>query len=261
MKLPELRIQYVSDLHLEFSENEKFLNKSPLKPEGEVLILAGDIIPLVRLEDFDYFFDQLSNDFEMVFWIPGNHEYYHYDVGLKCGSFKEKIRNNIWFLNNQEVVLGKYRLIFSTLWANISVQNSFIIQQDLNDFRMIEFNGKPFTPELFNTLFEENHKFINNRLQQKTELTTVVVTHHVPTLFNYPKKYRNSQINEAFAVELYNLIENEQPSYWIYGHHHSNTPDFKIGNTWLLTNQLGYVAYHEYEKFQLDKIIDSEENY
>ncbi len=255
MKIPGLNIQYVSDLHLEFTENENFLNKFPIRPVGEILILAGDIVPLVRLDDFNYFFDQLSNDFEAVFWIPGNHEYYHSDLGLKCSSFKEKIRNNVWFLNNQEIIFEKFRLIFSTLWSHISLQNALLIQQSLNDFRMIKFKGKPFTPELFNSLFEENHKFIKNRLQQKSELKTVVVTHHVPTLLNYPKKYRNSSINEAFAVELYNLIETQQPNYWIYGHHHFNTTDFRIGNTQMLTNQLGYVAYNEHRSYKADKLI------
>ncbi len=102
-----------------------------------------------------------------------------------------------------------------------------------------------FSYYLFNTLYEENHKFIKNRLQQKSELKTVVVTHHVLTLLNYPKKYRNSPINEDFAVELGDLIETEQPNYWIYGHHHFNTTDFRILNTRMLTNQLGYVAYNE----------------
>lgn len=43
------------------------------------------------------------------------------------------------------------------------------------------------------------------------------ITHHIPTLFNYPAKYKNKVLNEAFAVELFNLIDNSGPDYWIYG--------------------------------------------
>jgi len=54
-------------------------------------------------------------------------------------------------------------------------------------------------------------------------------------------------------VELFDLIEATSPDYWIYGHTHGNTPDFEIGKTRLLTNQLGYVKYGEQLGFSVDK--------
>ena len=38
-----MKIQYASDLHLEFADNYRFVNSIPFKVMGEVLVLAGDI--------------------------------------------------------------------------------------------------------------------------------------------------------------------------------------------------------------------------
>ncbi len=92
-------------------------------------------------------------------------------------------------------------------------------------------------------------------MASKQASKTVIATHHVPTLMNYPEKYKGDVLNDAFATELFDLIETNKPYYWIYGHTHSNTPEFKIGGTQLLANQLGYVHHNEHTLFNDEKVI------
>ena len=61
--------------------------------------------------------------------------------------------------------------------------------------------------------------------------------------------------SKAFGTEMCNFIEDSKIDYWIYGHHHCNVSDFTIGKTKLVTNQLGYIKYHENENFRNDAVF------
>jgi len=55
--------------------------------------------------------------FAQTYWLPGNHEYYHFDISKKSVSLNEKIRENVSLVNNITLQHGGARLIFSTLWS------------------------------------------------------------------------------------------------------------------------------------------------
>ena len=251
-----MKIQYCSDLHLEFPENKLFLEQNPMEVTGDILILAGDIIPFKLMDKHHAFFDFLSGSFESVYWLPGNHEYYYDDAAKRSGAFCEKIRSNVFLVNNFSAAINNTQFIFSTLWTDISAVNQWQIQQSMSDFQVIQYNDERFSTIHANKLHQQSRQFLNDALSAKSAGKKVVVTHHVPTFLNYPEKYKGGVLNEAFAVELYDFIETHQPDYWVYGHHHYNTPDFKIADTQLLTNQLGYVRNTENAGFNHGKVIE-----
>jgi predicted phosphohydrolase len=250
-----MKIQYCSDLHLEFPFNKKYLKANPIKPEGEILLLAGDIIPFTEIEKENDFFNFLSDSFEHTYWIPGNHEYYRSDITERAGTFHEKIRSNLSLLNNTTIEHKGVRLLFSTLWSKINPAMEFVILKSMADFRLINNNGKKITVDDYDQLHEDCRAFLTKELSIVTNQKTIVVTHHLPTFFNYPEKYRYSELNTAFATELFDLIEHSNVDYWIFGHTHEVVPDFKIGKTTLTTNQLGYVEYGEHLSFRPSGLI------
>lgn len=253
--MPVSKIQYVSDLHLESPKNKEFIKANPLLPSGDILILAGDIVPFPVMEKHQDFFSYLSDNFQMTYWIPGNHEYYYFDAADKSGVLWEEIRANVVLLNNKVVQLQDTKLIFSTLWSKISPANQWNVERGLSDFHVIKYKGNRLTSEVYNQLHADSIHFINQELQLENQGKTVVVTHHVPTFMNYPELYKGSKINEGFAVELFDTIEASSVGYWIYGHSHCNTAGFKIGHTQMLTNQLGYIHHKENLLFNPDKHI------
>jgi Icc-related predicted phosphoesterase len=240
-----MKIQYYSDIHLEFDANRKYLRQEPFDITGDILILAGDIVPLHEAYFKDEFFDKISNCYKMVFWVPGNHEYYHKDLMEFASAMHIKIRDNVFIVNNISLEYNQIYFVFSTLWSKISQQNKKIVEQFVEDFNCILKNDKKLTAGDFNKLHAESLHFIKESLGKRPGLPSVVVTHHLPSSMCNSRKHRKSLINEAFCVDLTDYIEHCGANFWIYGHSHFNRKPLIIGSTILLTNQLGYLQYNE----------------
>lgn len=251
-----MTIQYASDLHLEFPKNRKFMEKFPLQPAADILILAGDIVPFSLMDRCNAFFDYLNANWEQAYWIPGNHEFYGSDLNFRANMFEEGIRERVTLLNNKVATFGDTQIIFSTLWSHITPANEWTVYNSMNDFRAISDGTKTLSVERLNALHKENVDFIKAMFKLPFAGKTIVVTHHVPTFMYYPEKYKGDALNEAFATELSDLIKAEQPDAWIFGHHHANVGEFKIGATRMLTNQLGYVEAGEGVDFERDRVIE-----
>jgi predicted phosphohydrolase len=219
------------------------------------LVLAGDIVPFAVMDKHQDFFSFLADNFKTTYWLPGNHEYYHFDIAEKSGVLNEAIRSNVFWVNNTSVLHEHVKLVFSTLWSRISPGYQWQIERSLSDFHVIKHKGYRFSAEQYNQLHAESLAFIQNELINNQNGQTAVFTHHCPTFLNYPEQYKGDILNEAFAVELHDLIEASEIASWVYGHHHTNTPEFTIGNTKLITNQLGYVQRNEHRLFELNKVI------
>ena len=233
-----MKIQYASDLHLEFADNWRYLKENPLQVKGDILVLAGDI---GYLGDDNYtkhpFWDWASENYQQVIACMGNHEFYKfYDIAKLNDGYSLEIRPNVHSYYNAVVHIGDIDFIISTLWARIPLKEAYYTEQVISDFRRIIFNGDILTFADFNREHERCLAFLKNAVSSSMARRKIVVTHHVPELEDYIK---------VSGID-----------YWIYGHSHYNV-EIEIGNTKCVSNQLGYVFHGEHELFDPGKFIEA----
>ncbi|HVZ57835.1 MAG TPA: metallophosphoesterase [Chitinophagaceae bacterium] len=250
-----MKIQVASDLHLEFPENRDYLKAHPLTPTGDLLLLAGDVVPLEKIELAGDFLSYCSDHFACTYWVPGNHEYYQADAADYPGPFREAICSNLFLVNNWSVQHGSVRFLFSTLWTRIRPAFADWIYHGFNDFHQIRYGSRQLSLPGYQQLHEDCVAFLQKELEKNWTGTTFVITHHVPTLLNYPAQYAGDPFNDAFAVDMTPLMDASPIHYWLYGHHHHNGPDFRIGASCLVTNQLGYVHRREHGGFDPARVL------
>lgn len=249
-----MRLQYASDLHLEFKANSLYLQENPLSVSGDILILAGDIIlfeenRLVRHP----FFDWCADNFRQTYIIPGNHEYYNRtELSDSLTNFEYFLRPNVRYLNNKSIVAEDTELFFTTLWCVIDVEQLMSVQMGVTDCHRIIYDGRGFTSKNYEVVHNHCLAWLEGALNRSSAKRKIVVTHHCPTDRFKDLRFIESTINTAFVVRMDSFIEQSRADYWIFGHTHYNGGEATIGETQLLCNQLGYVSHEEHRSFKVD---------
>ena len=242
---PPMRIQVLSDLHLEFGG----ASVPPLAPEAEVVVLAGDLAPAkrrsVRLAA------RAWKGAAHILYVPGNHEYYGSRIAeaqrrlaLDCAEW------GVTLLDTEAVTLGHVRFIGATLWTDFRLYGEpreldahRLVGRGLNDFcgSIRGASWRNFTTWESAHRHARDRAFIETELAQagKDGLETVVATHHAPSPRSIHDRYVGDALNPGFASDLEDTIRRFQPALWIHGHVH-DAVDFTIGRTRVLANPRGY---------------------
>jgi len=263
----DMKIQYASDLHLEFRGYDNF--RTIIKVSGDVLCLCGDICPCATVGDYNKllaFLKYICPKYQYVLHITGNHEYYtagertitpdhtmqKIDSRLRA---IERIIPNYRFMNGRmfEVRQGrkKYTFIGATLWSNISPANYAVVQNSMNDYRYI-YVMRDKTPsrlraEDVSKMHKRNLAFIKQALAGASPGVVILMTHHKPTGGG-----QRSELTEAYETDI--TAHLGRARYVIYGHTHAKD-NTVISGTRYLSNPRGYP--HERTQFDNAAVIDA----
>ena len=239
-------IRIASDLHIEFG-----YYKLPELPEDSktVLVLAGDV-GLFKHVITKTYLEELSERFQDVIYVPGNHEYYGYTLYDGVERFKKEINDllNVHILNNETMDIFGTRFICSTLWTSFRNGNPMSMMQAeemLNDYRKIRLSKTkhrklrahhllPINQQAKDYVFAELEK-----AKGKCD-SIVVVTHHGPSYQSMSPKYSKTSVtNDAYFNNYDYEVAAAEADFWIHGHTHESTQYF-IGKTHVVCNPKGY---------------------
>jgi len=243
----EVKLQIISDLHLEHRCLDFKDVLPPSSTRDTVLALLGDIgSPLTNATPFASFLRACSERYLMVLYVPGNHEYYNHsgiDVASVNSSLEEMCRqfNNVHFLNNAIARFQDVCFIGSTLWSYVPLEHKVEVENYLNDYRLIwKSRDQRITVEDTNAEFEKSKAFIEGAVFDaiRNGLKPVVLTHHTPSFVGTSApRFEGKPTTHAFSTKL--SCPTGTIRLWCCGHTHHNFHHSEEGYE-LISNQYGY---------------------
>ncbi len=243
-----MKIQYISDIHLEFYEDHIFPKLIPIAP---ILCLAGDI-GYPEKANYQNFLEYCSSKYKHIFIITGNHEYYtktaYDDINIKIENIVKKY-DNITFLNRKVKKIENYVFIGCTLWSHIPNSICNYELKVYNDLKKIHGMRR----EIYNFLHTQDKIFLEETLNKYENI--ICLTHHLPSPKLIHSKYKNLPYY-MYASDLEYLIK-DNIKLWICGHsHESNTVN--INDVICTLNPLGYPNEHniEYIDNSLETVLE-----
>lgn len=248
--------QYASDLHLEFEQNRTWLEQNPLKPSAPILFLAGDIDVLKNREvSQPSYFQWLSDNWEQVYIIPGNHEFYGTGLLNEALHFNMKVHSNAQYINNTSLIFGGTEVFFTTLWSHCSTR---AVEKRIADFRYCKWGNEKYSFTHHTELHHSAVEWLDQAISKSTADRKIIVSHFVPCpkVDRYPSGLdaKSLVFKEYFVARMHDYIQKWKADYWIYGHNHWNN-DMVYEGTQFLSNMLGYCMTGEQHTFQKDKTV------
>jgi predicted phosphodiesterase len=264
-----MRIQIVSDLHLEFSdvEIENQHNADVLILSGDIMLASdlhnspapgpysgpGDMTRFNNKNDRAYryraFLKRCSERFTNVIYVAGNHEFYDgkWIQTLTTLSDECKVFGNVYFLERGAKTIDGVTFIGATLWTDLNKGDPLTlhaVRDMMMDYKTVrkELDGyASLRPHDTVIRHRDTLDYFKSVMSEKGDEKFVVCTHHSPSFQSVHEEYRSEYLmNGAYHSSLEEFIlDRPQIKLWTHGHTH-HPFDYKIGDTRVVCNPRGY---------------------
>src|SRR5574344_220 len=259
-----MKIRIVSDIHCDINEYKKF------NFEDEFIICCGDI-------SGDRFTTEkwVNENIKQGIFVAGNHLGYNHitndkndSINLSVKYLQDKFSDGpVRFLENQYMIKDDIVFVGCILFTDFDLFSSRalsqeIVRRNLNDYRYVKIYKHNILTKLIPDYTLNCHikskRYINKICKEFSDKKIIIITHHAPSILSVQYRYKTDLLSAAFASNLESLIEkNKNIILWCHGHCHNNA-DYKIFNTRIIANPLGY--YDENPDFIKEGVlIDTDE--
>lgn len=255
-----MKLLVVSDLHLEHGMSYTV----PQDVDFDVAVLAGDVhSPGNRAVHWA----QRESTFggKPVVLVAGNHEFYGCEMATELREMKKAAEgSNVHVMDRDAVTIGGVRFLGCTLWTDFQLPRHngqgeldadiagalASANLQLNDFQLIQVEApasRMNRPRQFRRLLQAedtmaqhwvDRDWLRKRLAEPHDGTTVVVTHHAPSVGSVAARYHGDPLAPAFVSDLPDALF-EAPSIWIHGHTHTSA-DYEREGCRVVSNPRGY---------------------
>lgn len=258
----------VSDLHIDhwdlnlyvkYPHGERKNFPFPLEKNKGILIIAGDIS-----DDLDLsieFLNKISNFYEKILYIDGNHEHINkYPKLYTTEEIDSKIKNNkINYLRKNHFLHEKTVFLGVSGWWNYCNMDEKIVEKNKEYFKnwfpgvtdelSLDFinNTNSKSIEEFEILKEE----VSNYEKDENIENIIIVTHTVPLQIMARKEEIGTDCNTNFEKIIEN---NKKIKLWIFGHNHSKF-DNTINGIRFISNPRGRPNDFDREIYTQQKIV------
>lgn len=268
-------LRYVSDIHLELLDS---IEKDYLRPlwnftkenncTSYYLALAGDISNS-NDEKLPLFFEKVSEAYEKVFYIMGNHEYYDTLENRPYSECFKRIKNmsekfsNIFILDNETIELDEFLIVGTTLWSSIPKHISHSLESTIRDYSSINYDeNRKITVKDTNRLNSKAIDFLKTTIKINCDKNLIILSHHAPLFSDHKTgRYTADPIYDIFTNNNFAFHNNlsymmKSPiKLWLYGHTHYASK-FYFNDVLVATNQLGYVDEQSTINFSPEEYIN-----
>ncbi len=241
-----MRINYFSDIHLEFGSLEAPDN------DADMIIAAGDIG--IGVEGANW----LKTLNKPVLYVAGNHEFYADEYQQTLQLIRNQCAGSqVSFLENDSIIVQGVRFLGCTLWADLFIegdQKAEALGQTLNDFRRIQFGEQRFDTVQFSRLYQNSKAWLERQLALPFAGKTVVISHHAPSLWSWNGS-AHALKKLAYCNDLKPLLHEYEIAAWFHGHVHSPM-DYRITDTRILCNPRGYLGTKIVAGFDRNRVVE-----